>query len=84
MKYKMQVHSHVHNFETSSVLILIVLLGKYIESYSKMKTVDKLSDLASLKVTKANLITNPKDLNLNSKFKEVAVELLQKKDFVMV
>jgi cation transport ATPase len=72
----MQVHSHVHNFETSSVLILIVLLGKYIESYSKMKTVDKLSDLASLKVTKANLITNTKELNLNSKFKEVAVELL--------
>ena len=83
-KYKMQVHSHVHNFETSSVLILIVLLGKYIESYSKMKTVDKLSDLASLKVTKANLITNTKELNLNSNFKEVAVELLQKKDFVMV
>ena len=72
----MQVHSHVHNFETNSVLILIVLLGKYIESYSKMKTVDKLSDLASLKVTKANLITNTKDLNLSSKFKEVAVELL--------
>ena len=76
MKYKMQVHSHVHNFETNSVLILIVLLGKYIESYSKMKTVDKLSDLASLKVTKANLITNTKELNLSSKFKEVAVELL--------
>lgn len=84
MKYKMQVHSHVHNFETNSVLILIVLLGKYIESYSKMKTVDKLSDLASLKVTKANLITNTKELNLSSKFKEVAVELLQKKDFVIV
>lgn len=66
----------MHNFETNSVLILIVLLGKYIESYSKMKTVDKLSDLASLKVTKANLITNTKELNLSSKFKEVAVELL--------
>ena len=56
MKYHMSIHNHVHNFETSAVLILIVLLGKFIESYSKMKTVGKLSELASLKVTRANLI----------------------------
>lgn len=56
MKYHMSIHKSVHNFETSSVLILIVLLGKYIESYSKMKTVGKLSELASLKVSKALLV----------------------------
>lgn len=84
-KYKMHIHSHVHNFETSAVLILIVLLGKYIESFSKMKTVDKLSDLASLKVTKANLInSDEKELSLGSKFKEIPVELLEKKDLVIV
>ena len=54
--YAMLIHSHVHNWETSAILIYIVIIGKYIESYSKMKTVDQLSDLASLKVSKANLV----------------------------
>lgn len=39
-RYKMEVHGHVHNFETASILITIVIGGKLIESYSKMKTVD--------------------------------------------
>ena len=54
--YMMSIMEHSHNFEISSVLITIILLGKYIEAISKKKTVDKLSQLASLKVTKANLI----------------------------
>lgn len=83
MSWHMAIHSHVHNFETSSVLILIVLLGKYIESFSKMKTVGKLSELASLKVSKANLVEG-KELGLGCKFREVAVELLEKKDHVIV
>lgn len=37
--YVMSIHSHVHNFETASILIMIVILGKLLESYSKMKTV---------------------------------------------
>ena len=43
MMYSMQVKEHVHNFEISSVLITIILLGKFIETISKKKTVDKLS-----------------------------------------
>ena len=39
-KYRMDVHGIVHNFETASILITIVIFGKFIESYSKMKTVD--------------------------------------------
>ena len=46
MEYMQMIHNHVHNFETASILILIVTVGKFIEAYSKMKTVDKLSDLA--------------------------------------
>jgi len=46
--YHMMIHSNVHNFETSAVLILIVTLGRYIKSYSKMKTIGKLSELASM------------------------------------
>lgn len=76
----------VHNWDTSSVLIFIVLLGKYIESFSKMKTVEKLSHLASLKVTRANLVkeTDLKKISLGSKFEEMAVELLEIGDFVIV
>jgi len=41
--YEMAVKEHSHNFEISSVLITIILLGKVLESISKKKTVDKLS-----------------------------------------
>lgn len=54
--YKDMVLMHAHNLEISSVLITIILLGKFLESLSKKKTVDKLSQLASLKVTKAFLL----------------------------
>lgn len=49
--FTMRIEEHAHNFEISTALITIILLGKYLESYSKKKTVDKLSQLASLKVT---------------------------------
>ena len=84
--YSMMIHNHVHNWETSAVLIFIVIVGKFIESFSKVKTVDKLSHLASLKVTKANLVEEKdvKKVNLSSKFKEIPVELLEISDLVMV
>jgi len=41
--YRMAVQEHAHNFEISSALISIILLGKFIETISKKKTVDKLS-----------------------------------------
>ena len=52
----MTVMEHAHNFEISSSLITIILLGKFLETLSKKKTVDKLAQLASLKVTKAIII----------------------------
>lgn len=84
--YHMLIHSHVHNWETSSVLIMIIILGKFIEAYSKMKTVGKLSDLASLKVSKALLVKekNRANINLGCKFEEIPVELLELKDYVLV
>lgn len=86
MEFHTKVHSHAHNFETASVLITIVLVGKLIESYSKMKTVDKLSDLASLKVSQANLVkeTKKSKLSLNCEFSVIQVELLEKKDLIIV
>ena len=53
----MTIHEHAHNFEISATLICVVLLGKYLESFSKKQTVEKLSQLASLKVSKAILVT---------------------------
>ena len=41
--FSVQIYHHVHHWETSAVLIFIVMIGKFIESYSKMKTIDKLS-----------------------------------------
>ena len=51
-----------------------------------MKTVDQLSNLASLKVSKANLVKerDSSKLNLDCKYDEIAVELLEIKDFVIV
>ena len=54
--YEMMVKEHAHNFEISSVLITVILLGKMIETISKKRTVDRLSQLASMQVTQANLI----------------------------
>lgn len=84
--YRHMIHNHAHNWETNSVLIFIILIGKFIESFSKMKTVDKLSNLASLKVTKANLVKeeDQNKVNLSSKYDEIAVELLEIGDFVFV
>ena len=56
------VHDHAHNFEISSTLITVILFGKCLEAYSKKQTVDKLTGLASLKVTKACLIREANNL----------------------
>jgi cation transport ATPase len=76
--YRMAVEEHAHMFEISSVLITIILLGKFLESISKKRTVDKLAQLASLKVTKANLVEVKKGeaVSLSSAEKGIEVELL--------
>lgn len=42
-----------HSFETSSLLISIVLLGKYLEAKSKHRTTDAVTSLAKLKISHA-------------------------------
>ena len=79
----MQIMEHAHNFEISAALITIVLLGKLIETLSKKKTVDQLSQLASLKVTKAYLV-DEKVPSLDAKVNEIPVELVQINDFLNV
>ena len=74
---------HAHNFEISAALITIILLGKLIETLSKKKTVDQLSQLASLKVTRANLVED-KFPSLDSMFRDIPIELVQINDFLNV
>lgn len=85
-RYKGAVEAHAHMFEISSVLITIILLGKLLESISKKKTVDKLAQLASLKVTKANLVEPKKNeaISLNTLERTIEVDLLQVGDFIKV
>lgn len=52
----MKIQMHAHNFEISSTLITVILLGKLLESSSKKQTVDKLGQLAGLKATKATVV----------------------------
>lgn len=71
-----------HNFEISSTLITAILLGKLLETLSKKQTVDKLSQLASLKVTKAMLMESPP--KLENPGVETDVDLLCIGDLVKV
>lgn len=85
--FSMSTKEHAHNFEISSALITIILCGKYIETISKKKTLDKLSDLASLKVTKANLIemkSGSELISLDAKDREIEVELVQVNDLCKI
>jgi cation transport ATPase len=51
-----RIMEHVHLFETSTALITIISLGKYIENFSKKQVIDKITQLESLKTEKATLI----------------------------
>ena len=59
----MQIQMHTHNFEISSTLITVILIGKYLESITKKQTVEKLSQLANLKESKA-LLVKENDLSM--------------------
>ena len=79
------VHDNAHNFEISSTLITVILCGKLLESFSKKQTVNKLQELASLKVTKAELLEGEsEDFTLASQGKEIDLELIEVGDFVRV
>jgi cation transport ATPase len=56
MEDMMRVMDLVHNFEMSSTLLTIILLGKLLEAVSKRKTVEKLEQLSSLTITDAELL----------------------------
>lgn len=76
------VHEHAHNFEIAATLIVVILFGKFLESVTKKQTVDKLSQLASLKVSQATLMSEGADLG--DKGQETEVDLLVVGDIIKV
>jgi Cu+-exporting ATPase len=60
-----------HSFETSAVLITIILLGKYLESRSKMQTTTAITKLAKLQVSDAVIVYEDKEYEIDVNLLEV-------------
>lgn len=70
-------------FETSSMLVSFILLGKYLEVVAKGKTSDALSKLTELAPETAVLLTLDKDGSVISEV-EISTQLLQRNDFIKI
>jgi cation transport ATPase len=84
--HKMKVMENAHLFEISATILVILSIGKTLEAYSKSKTVQKLTDLASNSVTSAVLFTpeNPDGVTFEGKEEEVQVEFVDEGDLIKV
>ncbi len=56
-------HPHLY-FETSAILITLILLGKYLEARSKSQTTNALSELLNLQAKEARVIKENKEIML--------------------
>ncbi|KAL1340894.1 hypothetical protein HN51_027396 [Arachis hypogaea] len=70
-------------FETSSMLISFILLGKYLENLAKGKTSDALGKLTQLVPDKAYLVDMDADENVISET-EIDTQLIQKGDILKI
>lgn len=70
-------HGH-HFFESSTMLLTFVTLGKYMESMAKGKTADALSELAKLQPKTAILIVE------GESDREIPIELVQRGDLLRI
>ncbi|XP_042476754.1 copper-transporting ATPase HMA4-like [Macadamia integrifolia] len=70
-------------FETSSMLISFILLGKYLEVVAKGKTSDALAKLTDLAPDTAYLLTLDGDGNVISEM-EISTQLIQRNDVIKI
>lgn len=70
-------------FETSSMLISFILLGKYLEVVAKGKTSDALAKLTELAPETASLLTLDEHGNVISET-EISSQLIQKNDILKI
>ncbi len=75
--YKMVIGSDEMYFETSAVLITLVLFGKYLESLAKGKTSDAIRKLMNLQAKTALVERNEKEV-------EVSIKEVREGDIVIV
>jgi len=59
------------SFQTSAVLISIILLGKYLESKSKMQTTSAIAKLAQLQISDANIVVDEEEFSIPCELLEV-------------
>lgn len=75
----LSAHYHGHHFfESSTMLLTFVTLGKYMESMAKGKTADALSELAKLQPKTAILIVE------GESDREIPIELVQRGDLLRI
>ena len=79
-------HRFMQFFESSSMLILFVLLGKYLEAIAKANTSKALTHLAQLTPPVARVLVSDSDNTDDSQQNEVlvAVELVQPDDLILL
>ncbi|KAJ6428072.1 hypothetical protein OIU84_023481 [Salix udensis] len=70
-------------FETSAMLILFILLGKYLEVVAKGKTSDALAKLTELAPDTAHLVTLDSDGNVVAEI-DISTELIQRNDVIKI
>ncbi|KAF9688712.1 hypothetical protein SADUNF_Sadunf01G0016600 [Salix dunnii] len=70
-------------FETSAMLILFILLGKYLEVVAKGKTSDALAKLTELAPDTAHLVTLDSDGNVVAEM-DISTELIQRNDVIKI
>lgn len=70
-------------FETSTMLISFILLGKYLEVVAKGRTSDALAKLTDLAPDTANLVTLDVDGNVILEM-EISIQLIQRNDIIKI
>lgn len=70
-------------FDTSAMLIPIIIIGKYMETLAKSKTSDAVKKLMSLQPTTALLVELDSSMKIRSE-KEIDMSLIQKGDTLKV
>lgn len=71
-------------FDTSTMLIMFVALGRYIENLAKGKTSAALTDLMSLTPSSATIYVDPKHISDGAPTRKIPTELVQVDDIVLV
>jgi len=70
-------YTHYLYFESAAVIIALILLGKFLENRSKLKTSEAIEKLSELQPSSANLL-------IGGQIKVVDTEELQKNDIILV